>query len=160
MTKSQKEIIVAAVLVVLLVYMVWTGFLKQNGPVPTRPPDTGAADEVRADFSESLAGRENIGRIRALQAERALLEWGDDPFRARGPAPGGITVRPEARTDSGAAGIILKGTAEMGGRPAALINSSVVYEGDIINNFEIVSIKESAVILKREGREYEIRIDK
>ena len=160
MTKSQKEIIVAGILIVLLIYMAWTSFLKQNGSVQTRPPDTVAADEARVDFFESRPEKENIGQIRALQAERTLLEWGDDPFSARGSATGEKAVRPAARTDSGVAGITLKGTAGMCGRMAALINSSVVYEGDVINNFEIVSITESAVILKREGREYEIRIDK
>ncbi len=164
MTKSQKEGLITAVLFLLLVYMVWSSFLAED----TREPAPGAERAEEAPAPEPgpepalvpEAPRPVDGEIARLQEERMEMDWGSDPFLAPpeiekdpGPEPEEDVEEEEAEPP-----IVLRGIASLNGRRQALIGIKTVTVGDTVRGYEVVSISEYAVTLRKEGEEHEIKI--
>ena len=88
--------------------------------------------------------------VRERQLQRASLPWGRDPFFAV-PAdkPSENPVKPP---------LTCSGVANTEGQPVALINRTVVAEGETIGGYLVKEITESGVILERAGKTYILRV--
>lgn len=152
MKKSTIEVIITAVLVVVLLTLVLTGFPKKGrkarakGPTATSPNPKLLAqiENLKARATEADPG------TRQRQAERASLPWGRDPFFAVGPE-----VVPE---DTPKPPLVCTGVTYKEDRPVALINHAVVAEGETIGGYLVRTIMETGVVVEKGGRRYTLRI--
>lgn len=156
MTKTQKESIVAAILFILLVYLTWANLIRD--PDRDAPPAVGNAEEIEeAPAPPGIQIPPDIETILELQEERMERDWGRDPFRGRPRAEEPEPV-PEPDEREEVPELILRGIARMNGEKKALIGTEVVSEGEMVMGYKVIAIDESRVILRKEGREHEIRI--
>ncbi len=83
------------------------------------------------------------------QLERMELDWGRNPFELASDSPtsraGLLTLRGLSLTD--------------GGRGFVIINESILREGDVIDGNQVVRIEPSQVVLKKDGREFTMRLE-
>ena len=158
MTKTQTEYIVTGILGVLLIYLLWSTFFKeeaqqQAGTEPRQVVEEVA--QVEPDIPPPPAAPVHLTEeLLQQQSERMELDWGPDPFLLRSE----IEPVPQEREEAG--GLVLKGIAKLREGKKALVGTDIVAEGDTIHGYEVVLISESHVVLSKKGEEYEIRIHK
>ena len=99
--------------------------------------------------------------VKEIPAEDAVSElWGYNPFTSsldskRPPKPSIISAK-EAATEIDT--LSLKGILRVGEEKTALINDSVVKEGEKIAGMEVVEIRDHRVILQRSGKKYILKM--
>ncbi len=138
--RTRKKIVYGALIVAVL----WGAYNfsdrsaepYRSEPAPTIQPAGGTAAAVR-ELDES-----EIARVRAAG-------WGRDPFG----------VLQQGRRVAGPSWN-LRGIIYSASSPLAYINGSRVGIGDTINDATVVAITRTAVKLRYQGREFEIRVHK
>jgi MSHA biogenesis protein MshK len=88
----------------------------------------------------------------ALAAAGSALAQLADPTRPSGTPVGGAT--PAAAAASGLQSVILR----KHGKPAALINGTVVELGGMVGEMKLVAVKEDAVVLRGPGGDETLRL--
>ena len=152
MKKSTIEVIITAVLVVVLLTLVLTGFPKKRRQPEAKKPGASTPDPKLLAQIENLKAkaRELDPGTRQRQIERASLPWGRDPFFAAPPE-----VVPE---DTAKPPLVCTGVTYRGDRPLALINHAVVAEGETIGGYFVRTITETGVVVEKGGEQYVLRI--
>jgi hypothetical protein len=122
-----------------------------------QPP--AASAPATADGAEAAAASGLSGVLAKLgprdeasvqrQLERMQLDWGRNPFEPPGEGPtsraGLLTLRGLSVTPSG--------------RNLAIVNETILREGELIDGNEIVRIETNQVVLQKDGREFILKLE-
>lgn len=142
-----------ALVVVALVIFLWNVPGPRRGPAaPSAPPALPAAVQaVLQQAARAPAKEAPSPEAERAMTERAALPWGRDPFtldpkRLAGPG------------DKAGLGLHLSGIVWDGAASRAIINDTVVREGDVIADVTVVAIQRDRVILAKDGTPRTLRL--
>ncbi len=143
MTKDVKQLIMAAVLVIIFIFAMLNSFKKK--PTKNKAPEVKPPAELALDkkaLSPSLGILSDNKEI-TLQKQRMDLEWGKDPFN--------MAIEKEFQL----ADLKLKGISYGGGKKGyAFINDEIVKPGDRIGEYEVVEVEKNKVLLHKAGQSF------
>lgn len=104
--------------------------------------------ELKAGKTEEIV---KATKEKPVEIQAMLHEVGrEDPF-----SPASENYIPEIRAELNLVGIIWD--AE---KPLAVINDTIVSQGDVIENKKVIKITNEGVVLSEDGREYTLRLGK
>ncbi|MFH1848074.1 MAG: hypothetical protein ABH825_02520 [Candidatus Omnitrophota bacterium] len=145
MEKKKTEIIITAVLGAVLVLI-----LARNIPLAFKRRPS-AAMQGRASVSRQVSRTASARRVPQAEQEKPEFEdkgWSRDPFFVGQIASGGSSDE----------SIVLNGIIWDQGNPSAIVNNTIVGEGEEIGKARIVEIKENSVIVQQDGSMHELYI--
>ncbi len=146
MTKTSKELIGTGFLAAVLVLAVINALnrTKERCPVKENSGQRQTAESVRKSPPSRLERQE----------ERIKMKWGRDPFFKQGTTEGEEVHEPIGEELS------LKGILWSKERPTALINMQAVGEGESVSGYVVVDIQKDKVILRKDGKDYEFKLER
>jgi hypothetical protein len=150
--KSMIEAMVTGIsAVVLVVLLVAKPGGKNKAARATTPKGTAPSPELLARIETLKAKATNVDpKVKEKQVERASLPWGRDPF-----FPGqGREVTPQGEKPS----LRCKGISYVEGEAVALIDYTVVREGEYIEGYVVERIAEDRVVVRKGDRTYVLRV--
>ncbi len=147
MTKASKELIITGFLATALVLAVINALnrAKEQGPVKGNSGQRQAAESVRRPALSQLE----------RQKERVKMKWGRDPFFEQG-----ITEEEKVSGEPVGEELTLKGILWSERKPVALINMQAVNEGESVSGYVVVDIQKDKVILRKDGKDYEFKLER
>ena len=169
--KTRMLALGALVAVLVLVMVMEQGNAKKRrarrGAAPTadraQPAESPAASAPAGATTGGAAGAEGASGLSGVlaklgprdeaaiqrQLERMQLDWGRNPFEPAGVGP------------SSRAGLLtLRGlSVTTTGRNLAIINETILREGDVIDGNAVVRIEPDQVVLQKDGREFILQLE-
>jgi len=161
MTKVTKELIITLFLVGVLAITIYhqVGKVRKGNTenksreiVSSSPEPEIKEEEEKETSIPGTTATKQYGKKIQLQKEKFSQSWGRDPFYLREEDDGGDTES-EKPLPFEWPKFELNGILWDPEKPLAVINNSVVKEGDIVEGVKIKKIKPGYVVLEKEGIE-------
>lgn len=149
MNKNKRDLIIAAVLVLLFMLSFLKNVVKR-GPAASRAASVAAQAQPAVDTQAVMSSLEQMRQNEKIFSEQEAFwekEWGRDPFF------------PSGSDASAGVGLVLSGIVWDEKMPVAMINEKVLKTGDMIEGYRLVSIHQSSVtVASPSGKESEVRL--
>ncbi len=143
MTKEKKEITIVCVLLLVLVFSVWSGFSRQKKPKKDLLQPSAPLATIPAG-SETLNFPKVDTNVLELQKKRADNPWGRDPFSSDFYKSGQLNSE-----------LKLQGISFRKDNVGfAFINNEIVKIGDKIKDYEIAEVLKDKVLLKKGSQSF------
>ncbi len=146
MEKSKRDLILALVLVAVCLSLLGKNFIFKKKPAV----GVSSLESAQAKSVESVAMLNLIRQNQSLwqeQESEAGQAWGRDPFMPEGSGGAG-----------GSAPFDLSGIVWDEKMPIAMVNGRVLKKGDSIENYKVVEIKPSSIVLEAGEEKIELKL--
>ena len=154
--KEQKELAITIGLVLVFAIVLATSLKpkKKRRHRPAKAQAPAATNAATALPPPPLATASSKRALRAnsdvleKQKARLKLDWGRDPFFS---SYSSVSLK--------GGNLSLKGISFSQNKPAALINTEVVFVGDKIGKAKVIDIEKDKVLLEESGRKFILRLE-
>lgn len=143
MDKQQKQLIIAGVLIIALIFSVMNSLRKKPKKKASLLPETPAESSSPGATADSSSGQAVNNNKLSVQQERLKLPWGRDPF-----------AEPSER-EYQIGELELKGISFGKDKKGfAFINNEIVRKGDKVGSYEVVEVEKDKVLLKKGNQDF------
>ncbi|MFH1902891.1 MAG: hypothetical protein ABIK20_02390 [Candidatus Omnitrophota bacterium] len=170
MTKQQKEIIIAAALLLIFIGVLIPSLkkIKSSGKARALKPETVLKEEAGKESAsvdtpkglskeaEETQGKKRDSQIRLIPLIKWRGGWKRDPFTLS--QESSLTFRSILKEQESLPGP-LTGIVWKEGRPLALIGDYIARTGDTVEDYSVVGIDRNGVTLEKEGRKHQLFLE-